>query len=188
LLYSGHDERPIDSRVGITRRSHHIIRAVPFMSGQSEPTTGLQLFQRKLLLASTLSLTLFAACGPSDLGADRLKSVDGGAPRTELLQAMGQGPLVGAGADTMRLVNGYRRQMYVVSGQQYEVVWYRAEPGSLADPITKERETPILVHADTVMGWGWKYFQKKARELDLPDPLRSSERLDSISRSQQPGA
>lgn len=148
----------------------------------------LKLSNSKSLLVAVVSLALLGACGPSDLGADRLKSIDAGASQAELLQAMGQGPLVASGADTMRVINGFRRQEFLVEGNQYEVIWYRAEPGSLTDPITKERETPIVLNADTVMGWGWKYYQGRAKALDLPDPTRDAARLDSISKSQSKGA
>jgi hypothetical protein len=148
----------------------------------------LKLTNSKSLLVAIFSIAMLGACGPSDLGADRLKPIKSGASQAELLQAMGQGPLVASGADTMRVINGFRRQEYLVQGNQYEVIWFRAEPGSLTDPITKASETPIVLNADTVMGWGWKYYQGRARALDLPDPTRDAERLDSISKSQQKGA
>lgn len=148
----------------------------------------LKLTNSKSLLVAVLSLAMLGACGPSDLGADRLKPIKSGASQAELLQAMGEGPLVASGADTIRVINGFRRQEYLVQGRMYEVIWYRAEPGSLTDPITKERETPIVLNADTVMGWGWKYYQERARALDLPDPTRDAARLDSISKSQERGA
>jgi hypothetical protein len=133
-------------------------------------------------------LFALAACGPPDVGADRLDGVDAGDARADLLETLGTGPLVATGADTLRLVNGYRRQSYFASGATYEVIWYRSEPGSLADQIIRDRETPILLTNDTVMGWGWSFYDAKARELGLPNPMRDQERLDSISRSQQAGA
>ena len=140
------------------------------------------------LLRLTLlgSLTL-AACGGDDLGSARLRSLETGATRDQVLETIGTGPLAATGADTLRLAQGHRTQRYIVNGATYEVIWYREEPGSLADDIERGRETPILLEADTLVGWGWSLYEKKAAEVGLPNPMREKARLDSISRSQQAG-
>ena len=138
-------------------------------------------------LALAASAMLVACGGGGDLGADRLADVKSGDSRDALLTTLGNGPLAATGSDTLRLANGYRRQRYFVNGVTYEVIWFRAEPGSLQDDIVRERETPILLAADTVMGWGWSFFDTKARELDLPNPMREKARLDSIANAQQGG-
>lgn len=138
------------------------------------------------LLIAVIGTMFISACGSSDVGSDQLRRVSKGTTQAELLEMLGQGPLVGSGNESLRVVNGFRRQEFLAAGDRYEIIWYRTEPGSLAEPIVKERETPIMMHADTVIGWGWSYFQERARALDLPDPTRGQERLDSIARSQAP--
>lgn len=87
--------------------------------------------------------------------------------------------------DSLRLHNGYRSQVFLIQGQRYTVIWYRDTPGSIEDQITRETETPILFSgANTVLAKGWSNFDKKAEELDIPNPFRSRERLDSISQAQ----
>lgn len=87
-------------------------------------------------------------------------------------------------ADSMRLHNGIRTQVFLVNGQRYTVWWYRDTPGSIEEDITREKQTPILFHNSQVIAKGWADFDKKAEELDLPNPYRSRERLDSIAQSQ----
>ena len=88
--------------------------------------------------------------------------------------------------DAPRIVSGFRRQMFITGGKTYEVLWYREDPGSLNDAIVHEHETPILLQGDSLLGWGWKFFSAKAKEINLPDPSRDKERMDSIVKSQSP--
>jgi hypothetical protein len=60
------------------------------------------------------------------------------------------------------------------------VIWYRETPGSVEEPITRENETPVLLQADTVIAAGWADFDETALKLNLPNPYRSQERLDSM--------
>lgn len=141
--------------------------------------------------AGAITLTgslLLAACGPSDIGASKLKPLHSGATRDQVLAAMGTGPLAPTKpADQPRIVNGFRRQMFITSGQAFEVFWYREEPGTVEDPILKERETPVLMVGDTLAGWGWKFYSPFAAKINLPDPTADQARLDSIYRSQNKG-
>lgn len=142
------------------------------------------LFVKRLLIPA---LVVFAAaCGSSDVGADRLKDLNAGDSRETVLSVMGSGPLTARMADTLRLANGFRRQSYLVEGRNFEVLWFRVEPGSLADSIVQRRETPVLLESDTLVGWGWKLFGEKAREFGLPNPALEKARLDSIAASQAP--
>ena len=135
-------------------------------------------------LVTTLAV---AACGPSDVGASRLKAIPKGAKRPEILTAMGTGPLSPKSASEQpRIVNGFRHQMYITNGGGYEILWYREEPGTVEDPILKTRETPIVVVGDTLVGWGWKFFTPYAQQEHLPDPSRDKARLDSIYKAQNP--
>jgi len=132
--------------------------------------------------------SLLTACGPSDIvGKGKLDPIDGGMPIARVAEIIGTGPLKPLQAsDSLRLFNGYRTQIFLAGGSQYRVIWYREEPGSIEDAITRERETPILVHADTVVGRGWSFYDDKAQELGIPNPYRERERLDSISQAQTP--
>ena len=106
--------------------------------------------------------------------------------RDSVLAVMGTGPLVGTGVDTLRMAHGFRRQAFMVAGAQYEVLWYRDTPGTLDDPILKERETPLVIEDNKLKGLGWSFYDKLAQEKNLPNPSLSKQRLDSIVQSQQP--
>lgn len=129
---------------------------------------------------------LLAACGPSDLvGEKKLKPIKNGMTLTEVAGVMGDGPLKPSQpADSLRLFHGFRTQVFLAQGERYQVLWYREKAGSIEEAITREVETPILVHADTVMGKGWAFYDETASLLNLPNPYRSKDRLDSISKAQ----
>lgn len=127
---------------------------------------------------------LLAACGPSDVGASRLKPLKPGADRSLVVSTMGNGPLASnVAADAPRLVSGYRRQAFISNGRTIEVLWYREAPGSLNDPILKTVETPIVVEADTLVGWGWKFYPKFAADNNIPDPERDRKWQDSVDKA-----
>lgn len=151
------------------------------LSATRQPTV------RRWISAGTISAALLLAACNSDVGASRLKSIPNGAHRDAIVTAMGTGPLSPTSpADAPRIVNGFRRQMYITGGQTYEILWYREAPGSLADPIVKERETPIVVQNDTLLLWGWSKYSPFAAKLNLPDPTHDKERADSILKAQNP--
>ena len=136
-------------------------------------------------LLTTLALT---ACGPSDVGASKLKVLPKAAPRASILAAMGTGPLSPTQpSEQARIVNGFRYQRFITNGgQNYEVLWYREEPGTVEDPILKTKETPIVVVSDTLVGWGWKFYTPYAKTIPLPDPSQDKIRIDSIYKAQNP--
>ena len=137
--------------------------------------------------AAAIAATVFlAACGQSDVGKAKLKSIPPAARRDAVLAAMGTGPLAPTFPnEAPRIVNGFRRQMYITNGKTYEIFWYREEPGTVADPILKERETPVVMEGDTLAGWGWKFFSAYAATTHLPDPTQEKARLDSIYKAQR---
>jgi hypothetical protein len=131
-------------------------------------------------------IVLLAGCS-SDVGSSKLKNIPKGAHRAEVVAAMGTGPLVATSpSDAPRIVNGFRRQMYLTGGETYEIIWYRDQPGALADPITKAVETPVVVQGDTLLLWGWSKYTPFAAKLNLPDPTHDQARADSILRAQNP--
>ncbi len=139
------------------------------------------------VVAATAMLAVLTACGPSDLvGKEKLAPVKDGMTLAEVDAIIGKGVLEPMQpGDSLRLHNGYRSQVFLIQGQRYTVIWYRDTPGSIEDQITRETETPILFSgANTVLAKGWSNFDKKAEELDIPNPFRSRERLDSISQAQ----
>ncbi len=142
---------------------------------------------RGLVPAAAL-LCSFAACGPSDIvGKDRLRSIATGLSVDSVITLLGPGPLSPLQpTDSLRLKAGYLTQTFLVAGEQYRILWYRESPGSVEDPITRETMTPILFRGDGVIAAGWADFDRKARELDIPNPYRSRERLDSIASTQAP--
>jgi len=143
---------------------------------------------RWLGAAALLTTLALAACGPSDVGASKLKALPKAAPRASILAVMGTGPLSPTQpAEQPRIVNGFRYQRFITNGgQNYEVLWYREEPGTVQDPILKTKETPIVVVDDTLVGWGWKFYTPYAKTIPLPDPSQDKARIDSIYKSQNP--
>jgi len=139
-------------------------------------------------LKATLPLLVAAAvaCGPSDIvGKAKLKPLHAGMRKDSVLAVLGTGTLKPRQpADSLRLVNGFRTQMFIVEGQLYRVLWYREAPGSIEDAITREQETPILMQNDTIVSVGWSDFDRNAEKLHIPNPYRAKERMDSISKSQ----
>lgn len=137
--------------------------------------------------AAAIATTVFlAACGPSDVGSAKLKTIPKASRREAVLSGMGTGPLAPTQpTDVPRIVNGFRRQMYITNGKTYEIFWYREEPGTVNDPIVRERETPVVMEGDTLAGWGWKFFTPYAHSTHLPDPSQDKARLDSIYKAQK---
>jgi hypothetical protein len=132
-------------------------------------------------------LLALLACGPKDVvGVQRLKAIHEGMPLDSVTQIIGDGPLApNQPDDSLRLYHGFRTQIFFVNGQNYRIVWYREEPGTVEQEITRERETPILFDgSNAVIASGWGDFDDKAAEINLPNPYRARERLDSISKAQ----
>lgn len=122
------------------------------------------------LMATAL---LLSACGDrnADVGADKLAALTEGSPRDSVLQVFGTGPLTAQYADTLRLEHGFRRERYLIAGQQYEVLYYRELPGTVTEPVQQAKETPVVLQEGKVLGLGWRYYVETAMpELQLPNP------------------
>lgn len=138
------------------------------------------------LIGSSVALLVLSACS-GDLGEAKLKAIPKGAKRDVVLAALGTGPLAAtAENDALRIVSGFRRQVFITQARQVEVVWYREEPGTLDDVITPKTETPVVIEADTMVGWGWKFYSPFAVTMKLPDPTRDAFRLDSLAKASAP--
>lgn len=120
--------------------------------------------------AFALGIAVLTACGPADIGSDVLRGIEEGTPRDAALSALGQGPLDATGHDTMRVVNGFRRQMFFVDGTNYEVIYFRRDTGSIDDPISRTTETPLVLIDGKVAGQGWQYYSDLAPKANLPLP------------------
>lgn len=130
-------------------------------------TQALQATRRFAILGAAAFLT---ACGGGDLGAARLKAVEDGTSRDEVLTIMGTGPITATGNDTMRVVNGFRRSSYLVNGSQYEILFYRETPGNVSEEVVRDVEVPVVLKDGAAIGWGWRYFDAERGVLGLPDP------------------
>jgi hypothetical protein len=143
--------------------------------------------RRSVLFAGSLVL-LLAGCdsGPKDLvGEEKLGSVKEGMTAGEVTSVIGKGPLTSfQPGDTLRLLGGFRTQVFLAGGARYRVIWYREAEGTIEDAITRKNETPILLKDDKVVGHGWTFFDKTAREVGLPNPYVDELKADSVAKRQ----
>jgi hypothetical protein len=120
---------------------------------------------------------LLMACGSDAVGDDLLEPVHAGMPKDSLIAIIGNGPLAAQFADTSRLDHGYRSMKYLVDGKLYEVIYYREQPGNVAEAVDQFTEPPIVLSNGRVLGWGWKFYVEEGiAKLRLPTPLRESQR------------
>jgi len=135
--------------------------------------------------AAVLLIVFAAACGGADeAGSDHLSSLKEGMTTAQALDAMGTGPLTATYSDTMRVVNGFRRSRYLLSGATFDVVYARDLPGDVTEPVLQANETPVVFRNDTLMGWGWKYYAETAiPKFALPTPLRA---IDTMTVQPKP--
>lgn len=137
-------------------------------------------------IIATVALVAATACGPSDIvGKEALKPIKEGMTMAQVDSIIGQGQLEPRQpADSLRLHHGYRTEVYLIEGQRYTILWYRDKPGTIEDAVTRQTDTPILFQGDQVLAKGWSAFDAKAEKINMPNPYRSRERLDSIAESQ----
>ncbi len=137
---------------------------------------------------SLFIFVLVTACGSDDVGSAKLKALKTGDNKARIAAIIGDGPIVAnTDADKLRVALGYRVQKFVSNGVMHEILWYRESPGTLEDELSKVGNTPIVLTADTLVGWGWDFYDEYAVKNGLPNPSRDAARLDSISKAQQRG-
>jgi hypothetical protein len=125
-------------------------------------------------VVAVVAVAALAACGGDEAGSARLKSLEAGMSKQDVLAAMGVGPLTAARSDTMRVVNGFRRSSYFLNGAMYEVIYSRDLPGDVSEPLLQANETPVVFKEGKLVGWGWRFYVDEAMaKYGLPTPLRA---------------
>ncbi len=126
---------------------------------------------RAVRTVAVVALVVSAACGDSEVGSSKLKSLKVGDSREAVIELIGTGPLTASGADTSRLEHGFRRMTYFANGRQFEVIYFREAAGAVTDPVEQALETPVVLADNKVLGTGWKYYVSAMKEFNLPTPL-----------------
>jgi hypothetical protein len=133
-----------------------------------------QVLQAGAVMLAALSV---AACGERQAGAAKLKKLDSGISTDSMFTILGAGPVTAEGNDSVRVLNGYRYSRFLSDGRMFSVVYVRDEPGTVADSLYRDLETPIVLVDDTVAVWGWKPYAKLGETYKFPvAPERSSHR------------
>lgn len=116
-------------------------------------------------------LLTVGACGDTgEVGSAKLKNVATGSTRDAVLDQLGRGTVTAEGVDTMRLANGHRLEEFFQDGTTYTVLWYREQPGTLADTVRRATDTPVVFQGDSMTGWGWDFYMQWASEKGIPKP------------------
>ena len=112
-----------------------------------------------------------AACGPAEPQGEtdpKLAQLTIGMRRDSVLQVIG--PVTAADS----LPNVYRKEMYLLEGTPYEILFYSpsgAKEG--AEPAPAESTLrPIVLRVGQVTGWGWAHFDSLARANDIRVRIR----------------
>jgi hypothetical protein len=126
-------------------------------------------------------LTVFAACGDSEVVRDPSAAANGGKsasapgavhvgmPLDSVYAVIGTGSFTGTGpADTIRVMHGHRARMVVTNNRIFRVLFVRKETGTLDGPIERSKDTPILLENQKVLGNGWADYDRLTKELSLP--------------------
>jgi hypothetical protein len=125
--------------------------------------------RRTLAFTAAAAALLLTACGADEVGAKKLKPIKEGMAQDSIYAFMGTGPLTATfAADSARLDHGFRRSIYIVDGKTIHVIYYREQPGNVAENLYQDTETPIVVVNKKVEGWGWKAYKKAMKEYNLP--------------------
>jgi hypothetical protein len=122
-------------------------------------------------IAGAAFLALAVAACDNQVGARKLKAIKPGASRDAVMGVMGTGPVTKfSPTEVARVVSGFRRQIFLVNSKTYEIIWYTEDMTSVNDTILRTTHTPVMVHEDKAIGWGWKTYDSLATALGLPNP------------------
>ena len=111
-----------------------------------------------MVVAGTL-----AGCGDS-----RIKQLSPGITRDSALKVINEG----AAGDSLARV--YKQEMYLVNGQQLNVLFYNKDGIKQATDSTlaANAQTPIVTLDGKVTGWGWSHYDSVAKANDIPQQVR----------------
>jgi hypothetical protein len=99
-----------------------------------------------------------AACSDSRIG-----DLSPGITRDSLMTILAQG---GQAGDTLPHV--YRAEKYLSKGQMLEVLFYdRGDANEGTETVPEGDLTPIVLRSDTLLGWGWTYYDSLAKDHNL---------------------
>ncbi len=135
-----------------------------------------------------LALATAAACGTGEVGSSKLDDIKIGSSRADVMSKLGTGPLTAVGADSARLKSGFRYMRYFNNGKNFEVIYFREQPGSVGDPVEQKIETPIVLADDKVLGTGWKFYVEAMTTYGLPTPLMGKVIPPPATPAPRPGA
>ena len=144
--------------------------------------------KQALRLLTVCAVATSSACfsESTEIGAERLDALSEGISKDSLYAILGNGPLTGQYSDTLRIERGFRRDVYLINGKQYEVVYYRELQGNVAEPIQQAKETPVVLETGKIIGWGWKYYVEAMETLKLPNPAASAKGGNASSPATEP--
>ena len=120
----------------------------------------------------TATLIAAAACaGAGEVGETdpRLLQLTAGITRDSALRILGSGSSSGDS-----LANIYRREIYLVQGQNLEILFY--SPNGLKEgqgaAAAESTLRPVVITGITVAGWGWAFFDSVARVNEIKARVR----------------
>lgn len=101
-----------------------------------------------------LLLVAVTACGDS-----RLKKLSVGIEKDSV-------------AVLMKTDSPHRTPSYLTGGKLWEVQFYTREPAAITDSVAERKMSPVVFAEGKVTGWGWDYWEKQAKTLNIPVPAK----------------
>lgn len=152
----------------------------------------------------SIAIVSFVGCASAsnfrESNRQNLERLSVGMDRQEVLDLMGvgeqrqftgsetEGP-IGTGRDSMGvmsvqipvggnrpvLYNPHRGELYNADGSSWEVLYYYTRVAHNDGMVTEDELTPIVLRDDVLIGWGWSFWARQARDYgvpaEFPDPL-----------------
>ena len=119
----------------------------------------------------TATLLVAAACagaGEGDVEKDpRLTQVTVGISRDSALRILGA-------SSSDSLANIYRREVYLIQGQNLEILFYSPQGLKEGQGAAAAESTlrPVVITGNSVAGWGWAFFDSVARVHEIKARVR----------------